>query len=76
MPVTKLSVNVPDEAIEILKDIAARRHTTMTEVVRDAIAMEKFLDDETRKGNKVLIEDRDHRVRELVLRPRIEGSER
>lgn len=64
----KTSVNLPQDAIEALREIADDRGTTVAEVIRRAIWVEKYLHDETRKGAKVLIEDDQHRLKELVIR--------
>ncbi len=68
MSYVKTSLNLPEAAVEALKLIAAKRGTTMAEVVRQAIATEKFLVDEVEKGNKILIEDKDRSVRQVVFR--------
>jgi predicted DNA-binding protein len=68
MSYVKTSLNLPEAAVEALKLIAAKRGTTMAEVVRQAIATEKFLVDEVEKGSKILIEDKDRSVRQVVFR--------
>jgi hypothetical protein len=65
---TKVSFNLPEEDVAILKALAARRRTTITHVIRQAIASEKFLDDEISAGGKILVE-RNKNIRELVFRP-------
>jgi hypothetical protein len=61
-------MNLPEESIEILKDLAKSTNSSMAEVVRRAVATEKFLRDETRAGSKILIKDKDNSIRELVIR--------
>jgi predicted transcriptional regulator len=68
MNYVKTSLNLPEAAVRALKEIAERRGTTMAEVVRQAIATEKFLVDEVEKGNKILIEDQDKSLRQVVFR--------
>jgi predicted DNA-binding protein len=68
MSYVKTSLNLPEPAVEALKQIAAKRGVTMAEVVRQAIATEKFLHDEVEKGNKILLEDKDKRLRQVVFR--------
>ena len=41
----KMSVNLPADVVEVLRKLAAKRRTTMTEVLRQAIGTEKFIDD-------------------------------
>lgn len=52
--VTKLNVNINDETAAALKDLAARRQTTVTEIVRRAVSVYKFVEDEVVDGNKTL----------------------
>lgn len=67
MDTVKLSVNVSPEAAQALRDLAKQRGTTMTEVLRHAIATEKYLQEATRKNSKILLEDDAGRTRELVF---------
>jgi predicted transcriptional regulator len=69
--VVRLSVNLSPEAAEALKAIADERHTTITEVVRDAIATEKFLQEEIGRDSKFLVQDKSGNVRQIIFRPRI-----
>lgn len=51
---TRLSVNINDETSVALKDLAARRQTTVTEVIRRAVSVYKFVEDEVVDGDKTL----------------------
>ena len=64
----KLSVNLSKEVVDALKTIASEQGTTVTEALRKAISTEKFLRDAAKEGSKVLIEQRDKSIRQLVLR--------
>lgn len=65
----KLSANLPYETVVTLKGLAERRGTTQTEVLRRAIALEKWFEDEVfSKGAKVLVEGEDGTMREVVFR--------
>jgi hypothetical protein len=66
--IIKTSLNLPEQSIETLKDLANRTGSSMAEVVRRAVATEKFLRDTTGEGSKILIKDKDNSIRELVLR--------
>jgi predicted DNA-binding protein len=68
MAAIKTSVTLPEESLEALRQISARRGSSMAEVLRKAIATEKFLEDTVAEGGKVLIEDRDKRIRQLLIR--------
>jgi hypothetical protein len=65
---TKVSLSLPAEDVATLKELAARRKTTLTQALRQAIASEKLLDDEIRAGSKVLIK-RGNTVSEVIFRP-------
>lgn len=64
----KTSVNLPPEAVEALREIAEDRGTTVADVIRRAIWLEKYFHDATRKGGKVLVEDENQRLKEVVIR--------
>jgi hypothetical protein len=52
--VTKLNVNINDETAAALKDLAERRQITVTEVVRRAVSVYKFVEDEVVDGDAKL----------------------
>jgi predicted transcriptional regulator len=64
---TKVTVNLPDETVQAIKDIAAKNGTTMTEALRQAIEGRRFLEDEVDNGNKLLIKSPDQSLREIVF---------
>lgn len=62
----KVSANLPKETFELLKQLSAQRGVTMTEVLKQAIAMEAYLDGQER----VIVEGADKKLLEVV-RPHI-----
>ena len=64
----KTSLNLPQNAVDALQEIARKRGTTMAEVVRQAIATEQFLHETVQEGGKVLVEGKDKGVRQIILR--------
>jgi len=66
--VIKMSVNLPTDAVKVLKKLAKKRGCTMTDVLRQAIGTEKFIEDVNEAEGKVLVEDKRGRVRQLVFR--------
>ena len=66
--VIKMSVNLPAADVKVLRALAGKRGTTMTEVLRQAIGTEKFINDVHGDGGKILIEDKKGNVRQLVFR--------
>ena len=69
----KLSVLLASEVVEDIRHLAAKRKVTMTEVIRDSIGTEKFLEDET-SHSKFLLEDRCGCRREVCFRRDACGS--
>lgn len=68
MNTVKLSVNVPKDEVEILRELAAERNTTMTEVLRQAIATEHFLTDQVKNQGRLVVEEPDGKRTQLVFR--------
>jgi predicted DNA-binding protein len=66
--VFKTSVSLPEETLNSLKEIAQKTGTSMAEVLRKAIATEKFLQDTVADGGKILIEDKDKTQKQLLVR--------
>ncbi len=67
MSFTKISVNLSDEVLQALRDMAQRDNVTMTEALRRSISTQKFLDEEQRAGRLVLIEDPTTKERQRVV---------
>ena len=68
--VVRLSVNLAPDVAATLKEIAAQNHISVTEAVRRAIGVLKFIQDETAQGNDILVSERDgrgERLRKLVI---------
>ena len=55
MSVVKLNININDETEAALKELAARRGITVTETVRRAVAVYKFIEDEKDAGGKLQV---------------------
>ena len=51
---TRLNINVNDETAAALQELAAKRGTTLTEVVRRAVSVYKFVEDEVVDGGKTI----------------------
>jgi hypothetical protein len=64
---TKVTVNLPDETVDAIKSIAEKRGTTVTEALRQVIEGQRFLQDEMENGNKLLIQNPDQSVRQVVF---------
>jgi predicted CopG family antitoxin len=67
---TKRRVNVyfSDEIYSELARIAKERGKTLSDVLRDAVTLEKYVADAKREGGRVLVEKSDGETRELLVR--------
>lgn len=65
---TKISAILTDDDVETLMKLAAKRGTTVTDVLRTAIGTEAYLDERRDEGQKVLLEDLRGDIKELVFR--------
>jgi len=69
-PVTKnrLSVNLSDEAADALRSYVKRHGVTVTEAIRRAISILKYVDDVRAEGSRILVADKDGKnIREVVF---------
>jgi hypothetical protein len=64
----RFNVNFSEGAYRDLNTLAERKGKSMSEVLRDAVALERWFDETRREGNKVLVEQPDGRIREVVPR--------
>ncbi|WP_240796070.1 DUF6364 family protein [Yimella sp. RIT 621] len=51
---TRLNVNINDETAAALKELAKKNQTSVTEIVRRATGLYKFVADELGEGSKTL----------------------
>jgi hypothetical protein len=63
----KVSVNLSEKVVAALREYAKAEEITMTEGIRRAISMQKFLHDQVRAGGKILIEKVNGKMYEIVL---------
>jgi pyridoxal biosynthesis lyase PdxS len=62
----RVQVNFSENAFEELAEIAKRRNKKVSDVVREAIAFEKWYQDTVDSGGHVLVERKDGRYQEVV----------
>jgi hypothetical protein len=53
----KISVNLSDQVLAVLREMAAAESVTMTEILRRAISTHKFVEDAQREGKAILVRD-------------------
>ena len=63
----RLSVNLSIESGEILRTLIRRKGLTITEGIRRAIAVWRFVEDENSKGNQIAVIEHDGSIRKVVL---------
>jgi hypothetical protein len=63
----KVSMNLPQEMLDELADLARARGTTMTQVVKDALAVQRYLSKQVSSGGKILVQQKNNALKELVL---------
>jgi hypothetical protein len=64
-PTRRLNVVFSESAYNTIKDLADQSGKTISDVVRDAIALQKWFIEVRRKGGRILVEERG-RVREIL----------
>lgn len=52
----KLTVNLSGELVEVLRELAERNGSTMTDEIKKAIQDRKYFADKIRAGNEVVLE--------------------
>jgi hypothetical protein len=52
---TRLNINVSDETAQLLREMAARGDTSVTEIVRRAVGVYKYIEDGARHGKDIQI---------------------
>jgi predicted DNA-binding ribbon-helix-helix protein len=63
----KTTISLPEDAVAVLREIAQARNVSFAEVVRRALTMEKYLSDARNDGCRILIEDPEKLIKEIVI---------
>lgn len=63
----KTTLNLSEDAVLQMNELALARNTTLAEVIRRAVALDKYLHDAAREGRRVLVEDADKTLTQLVF---------
>ncbi|MEK6374138.1 MAG: CopG family transcriptional regulator [Acidobacteriota bacterium] len=64
----KTTLNLPADEFAALKQLAVTRHASVSDVVRRAVVLEKLLHDALRNGGKILLEEPDQPIKQLIIR--------
>ncbi len=60
-------MSLPENSVETVRELADEAGTSMAEIIRKAIAIQKLLRDTTKRGGKILLRDKDDKTSELIL---------
>jgi len=63
----KLTLRLAPDVRASLDWIAKKRGVTLAEVIRHAISVEKMLTEEADRGSNLLIEDKNGKIKQLIL---------
>lgn len=63
----KTTLTLPEDAVAVMRELAESRNVSFAEVVRRALSVEKYLADARKDGCRILVEDPDKLVKELVI---------
>ena len=64
----RVNVSLSSDVLDKLREIAKERHVSMTEAIRISIKTENYIQEEIKKGGKILVEKPDKTFREVVFR--------
>jgi hypothetical protein len=65
---TKITFNLPNNELEELKALAARRGWTMTTTIRRSLGLQVFVSEEEDKGNRLLIKQPDGTLQLVTIK--------
>ena len=64
--VVKVTVNIPEELLQFVKEVAAEEKITATDVFRRALKSEKFFVDALKHKSKILVEEQDGKLYKIM----------
>ena len=63
----KTTLSLPEDAMSVMRELAEERNVSLAEVVRRALTIEKYLTDARKDGCRILVEDPEKLIKELVI---------
>ena len=65
----RMNIELSDELAETVRILAKKRNTSISDVVRRAISLDNFFEEELSEGNTVILKKKNtDKMREVVLR--------
>lgn len=68
MGVTKVTLNLPSDLVERIKETAKQQHVSVTDVFRRGLERDLFLTKEEESGSKIILERANGKLAELIRR--------
>ena len=66
MNTVKVTLNIPEELFNRLKEESSKTNISMTEAIRRGLETDLFLKKEESAGSKILLEKKDNKIVQLV----------
>lgn len=63
----KTTIALPEDAVAVLRELASARNASFAEVIRRAVTMEKYISDVRSSGGRILVEDPEKLIKEIVI---------
>jgi hypothetical protein len=63
----KTTISLPEDTLAALRELANARNVSFAEVIRRAVTMDKYLSDARNDGCRILIEDPEKLIKEIVI---------
>ena len=63
----KTTISLPEDTLAALRELANARNVSFNEVIRRAVTMDKYLNDARNDGCRILIEDPEKLIKEIVI---------
>ena len=65
----RMKIELSDELAETVRNLAKKRNTSVSDVVRRAISLDNFFEEELSEGNTVILKKKNStKMREVLLR--------
>lgn len=65
--IVKVTLNLPEPIAETIKDLALKNNVSRTEIIRRAIAREKFIADQIQNGGTFILKKANGNMKEILF---------
>lgn len=63
----KKTITLPEDALEVAQQLAEEQSISVAEVLRQGLALKKFMADARKEGSRVLVEDPRKLITEIII---------